>query len=121
MSDWRYALRTLWADPGFTAVAVLLLALGIGANCVIFSALDALLLRRLPVRRPEELVRLVQNKPPLPRNSYISLTTYSALAARAGCFSDVFGHEEINVAFSDAAGTERIRAHLVTKNYFAAL
>src|SRR5436190_9388901 len=54
--DLRYALRTLIATPGFTLVVILTLALGIGANMAIFSLTDQVLLRRLPVRNPDELV-----------------------------------------------------------------
>jgi len=54
--DLRYGLRLLLKSPGFTTVAVLSLALGIGATTAIFSVIDVLLLKTLPVRNPEELV-----------------------------------------------------------------
>lgn len=58
MQDLRYAARMVRKNPGFAAVAILTLALGIGANTAIFSILDPLLLRKLPVERPDELVRV---------------------------------------------------------------
>ena len=56
--DVRHALRTMWRTPGFTAVALLILALGIGANAAIFTLIDAVLLKPLPVRDPASLVLL---------------------------------------------------------------
>ena len=59
--DLRYGARMLLLHPGFTAVAVLTLALGIGANTAIFTLLDRVLIRTLPVERPKQLVALVSN------------------------------------------------------------
>src|SRR5258708_21169455 len=60
MQDLRYGLRLMARNPGFTAVAVLSLALGIGANTAIFSVFDALLLRKLPVKHPEQLITVTR-------------------------------------------------------------
>ncbi|MBO0797650.1 MAG: hypothetical protein J2P31_02400 [Blastocatellia bacterium] len=57
--DLRFALRMMRKNPGFTAVAVITLALGIGANTAIFTLMDAVVLKRLPVNRPDQLIELM--------------------------------------------------------------
>jgi predicted permease len=126
MNDFRYALRTLRNSPGFTLVVVLLLALGIGANCAIFSALDAVMLKRLPVRHPEQLFRIVTNLPQLGKRSYIPLAVYKALRGRitsdpSGIATDVFGFQEEFAGLTEPGPAEQIRVHLVTPEYFSAL
>jgi len=63
LQDLRYGLRAMLRNPGFTVVAVLTLGLGIGANTAIFSLLNALMLRMLPVRNPGQLVELLHRYP----------------------------------------------------------
>src|SRR2546429_2376808 len=82
MNDLRFAIRQLLKTPGFTAVAVLTLALGIGANTAIFSLIDQVMLRLLPVRSPEELVVLP---------GQFSYPRYERLRDVNNVFSGIFG------------------------------
>ena len=61
--DISYGARSLWKTPAFAVIAVLTLALGIGANTAIFSLIDAILLRWLPVRDPQELIQVIIRRP----------------------------------------------------------
>jgi putative ABC transport system permease protein len=62
LQDARYALRALCSNPGFAAIAILSLALGMGANTAIFSLINAVILKTLPVSHPEQLVQLVMKR-----------------------------------------------------------
>lgn len=91
LSDLRFALRTLGKSPVFTGVAVLSLALGIGANTAIFTLLDQVLLRLLPVKDPEQFVQLRWEG-----SHYGSDTGYAALSYPM--FKDF---RDRNLVFSD--------------------
>ena len=121
MGDLRYALRMLARSPGFTLAVAGLLAVGIGANAAIFSALNALLLRPLPVRQPQRLIRLVQTVPRLGTMSNFEQEVYDALKERAGTLSAVFGDAEWPVAMDDPQPAEQVRVHVVTPEFFEVL
>ncbi|MEI9972539.1 MAG: ABC transporter permease [Ignavibacteriota bacterium] len=121
MADLRNALRTLLKSPGFTFLAALLLAIGIGANAVIYGALDAILLRTLPVRHPEQLVRMVQDVPRLGRRSDFPYSLYRDLLEHSTTLATVFGQEEMQVAMDNPAPAEEVRVHLLTPEFFDAL
>ena len=121
MSDVRLAARMLAKSPGFTLVAVALLAVGIGANVLIFSAFDAVLWRPLPVRHPEELVRVVQWIPRIGTASNFHYSFYQALRERSTTLAAVFGEAPIDVAMNQPAPAEQVRVHMVTPEFFEVL
>jgi predicted permease len=88
--DVRYAARNCASNPGFTLVVVLTLALGIGANTAIFSLIDALMLRSLPVRDPQQLVQVKMGEPAKPAEHF-SYPIARALADRNDIFSTAAG------------------------------
>jgi predicted permease len=108
-------------SPGFTLIAAALLALGIGANAVIFGALDAILLRPLPVRHPEQLVHIVQDIPRVGHRGAFVYTFYRSLLEHSTTLSTAFGEEEMQVAMESPAPAEEVRVHLVTPEFFDAL
>lgn len=119
--DLRFGVRMLARSPIFTATAALLLAIGISANTLIFSVIDAWMLRPLPVSHPETLVRLIEAHP----NNFITWDLPYNLCetgppSKVG-ISEMFCEGEADVSFSDGASTERIRVHLVSPNFFSSL
>jgi putative ABC transport system permease protein len=121
IQDVRYTARLTRKSPGFSLCVVMLLALGIGLNSAIFTLLNAFLLRPLPVKKPEELVRLVQVSPNLGPRSYFTYNAYRALHRHASSFTNVFGYQDLNAAVRDASGAHLVRCQLVTGNFFTAL
>src|SRR5579884_586589 len=121
MTDLRFAARILAKDARFTTVAVLLLAFGIGAGTVIFTALEAILLRPLPVRHPEQLVRIVQRRPVLGVRSNFGEPYYRALTEHSTKLSEIFGDAELLVALNEPGPARQVRVDLVTPGFFQAL
>src|SRR5438046_133085 len=121
LHDLRYALRGLAATPGFTAVALLTLGLGIGANTAVFSLLDDALYQRLPVRDPGALRTLVVTSQRNEEMSNVPSELFQALRESPRAFSDVFAwmRTEMNV---DAGGdAERVLVQYVSGRYYASL
>lgn len=126
--DVRYGLRMLRKNPGFTLVAILTLALGIGANTAIFSLLNQILLRQLPVKDPGELVLL---RAPGVRTGHIwsdgddsesfSYPIYKGLRDNNQVFAGMFGRFQFSASIASRGKTERGSGELVTGNYFEVL
>ncbi|HYY72784.1 MAG TPA: ABC transporter permease, partial [Candidatus Bathyarchaeia archaeon] len=121
VQDIRYGLRMLRKSPGFTVVAVLTLALGIGANTAIFGVLDSLVLRDLPVPHPEQLVRFGAHTPGAGYAS-VSLPMFEDIMRDQNVFSAAFamgGGSLVNVE----ANGQLSRAHIncVTGSYYSVL
>jgi len=124
LNDARYSLRNLRRSPMFTTVAIVSLALGIGANTAIFTLVDQLILRLLPVRAPEQLVMISSTGPHMgsnrgPRAS--SYPMYEDYQKQAQAFSYVFCRFATNLSVSFSGRTERVQGELVSGNFFQAL
>ena len=137
LQDFRYAIRMLLKAPGFTAVAVLTLALGIGANTAIFSVLNSVLLRSLPVSHPEELALLTDPDShggcfcsEGGERSMLAYSEFQYLHDHNEVFSKLFAADsqlsdvDITIGNSSVSGgaqKETVRVRLVSGEYFEAL
>ena len=129
IQDLRYGLRILRKSPGFSTVAVLTLALGIGANTAIFSLTDQILLRELPVPHPEQIFIL---RSPGPNHGHtwgdvdqgaqsFSYPMYKDLRERATVFSGLLACRRITVNVSGHGETQAAHADLISGNFFQTL
>jgi len=124
LSDLRYAIRGLRRSPLFATVAILSLALGIGANTAIFTLIDQILLRKLPVSHPEQLVMLYQQGPHMGSNMGArmhSYPLYQDLQQKADPLSEVICRRLFEASVAIDNQTERVDAEMVSGNYFTML
>jgi len=122
--DLRLALRGLIGSPLFSIVAILSLALGIGANTAIFTLIDQLLLRKLPVKNPDELVMLFQQGPHSGSNMgsrMHSYPIYQEYQKRAEPLAEVLARRLVSTSISVDNQTERVDAEMVSGNFFTLL
>lgn len=122
LQDIRYALRMLGKKPTFTIVAVLTLAIGVGANTAIFSIVDAVLLRALPYRDPDRLVKISFNEPGIGLHDVsFSVPELEDLRNRSGVFEDVSTLGGGSVNLTGAEHPERLEFVVTHPNYFSML
>jgi predicted permease len=124
LHDLRYAFRTLRKSPMFVSVAVLSLALGIGANTAIFTLINQLILQYLPVRNPEQLALLTARGHHYGSNTganALSYAMYQDFRDKNQVFSGMFCRHGMNVSVTYGGKTELISAETVSGNYFPVL
>src|SRR5260370_18717143 len=119
--DLRYAARQFRRAPGFFSIAVLLIAIGIAANTQIFALVNALLLRPLAVRDPQNLVQLFEICPKLPPYPFFDYAMYRELRSHSSTLLNPVGQFEYTVPLECGANAERIHALDVTDNFFSEL
>jgi len=118
--DIRYASRVLRAHPAAVAIAVLSLALGIGVNSVIFSLVDGLFLRPLPVNDPGSLIR-IQWQSTDGRTNAMAWTDLQALQESGGAFADIAAQNRRAGLLDTGGDTELQLMSIVSDNYFPLL
>jgi len=116
--DLRYALRALRSGPGFAATAILSLALGIGANTAIFSLINAVILKTLPVSHPEQLVQLVMKTE---GGTTFTNPIWEQVRDRQNVFSGAFAYSPIRLNLAGGGEVRNASASWVSGDFFSTL
>src|SRR5437764_11691263 len=123
LADLRFGLRMLRRSPGFALIVIAVLALGIGANAAVFSVVDAVLLRSLPVRDPERVVMLWEKNPALGgsigERVPAAYTNFLEWTRQATQFEAIGGFEDANFNLTSGPEPERIEGARASPNIFA--
>ena len=120
--DVRYAARVLRKNPGFTAIVVITLALGIGVNTAIFSLVDGILLRPLPYQQPDRLVRLVQSQRQIGLDTWnLSQATFAALRDNTHSLEAVAAYSTSGANLTGDGDPERVSIGTVSADFFKVL
>jgi predicted permease len=123
LQDIRYGRRMLGKNPAFTAVAVLTLALGIGANTAVFSLVDAIMLQKLPVNRPDELVQIAHGyhgSTDVITNGF-SYTAYQDFRRNRQAFADLLAFASDAMNFRFGGSSERVAVEMISGSYYSTL
>jgi len=116
--DIRYALRRLRAHPGFTAIVVLTLAFGIGANSAIFSVVNTVLLRPLQYAEPDRLVTIQHDYPSLKLEAPVSAPGFRDYRDRTRLFTDVAVEGDWQANLTGVGDPQRLRGTKVSGDFF---
>lgn len=118
--DLKYGARMLLRSPGFSAVAILTLALGIGANTTLFSVVNGVLLNPLPFSQPDPLVSLYESKPNFD-NGAITYPNFLDWQRQNHSFVNIAGHRLTNFSLTGTSEAERVRAAQISAGFFPIL